>query len=179
MRGTTEPTPDYGDDLGPAAKARESAMCRIAGESTGSASPPSPVYVRRYACECVIDWLNAPSRGYITDRQWRAGIMFRRKWSQATSKQRVTANYARVGGRGVNNSDDAFIAACAAEMAITDAMKAMGTMRGNVVISVAGHDEKVGRRMATLREGLDIVADLWDVPLDYNRYVKGRNFSAA
>ena len=157
--------PDHGDDLGPAAIARASRIVRIAGETRSSVASGA-VMVRRYRDECLLDGYN--SRGYLDDRQWRAGTLFRRRWMMATSQPRVTANYLRTSGRSCG-PDDAIVAATAAEIAVSDAIKTLGMIRSAVVISVAGQDEQVGRLMADLKDALAMLADLWEVREDYSR----------
>jgi hypothetical protein len=123
--------------------------------------------VRRYVVECQLDALSA--RSQISDRQWRGGIMFRARWLKSRRASRVTAGYGtEPGGRAYA---DGPAIGLDARSDVTAALAALPKGLSLAVIAVCGEDESPGGRgrVVALRDGLDVLADHFGVPVDYCR----------
>ena len=135
-----------------------------------SYSREARVWVRQYRDECVIDTLNSRSDQWrLSDRQWRAGCLFRGKWLATRHANPTTAGYGeRVAGRGTADMLGYSSDCRAALDALCEHMPEPEWM---AVCAVAGEDERAKGRWHLLVRGLDRAADWWDVPGDYRRWV--------
>ena len=159
----TDPAPDYGA-TGPAALARVSRLTTVATGRTAIGG--EKVEVRRYRDECEVDGLN--SRGFLTDRQWRAGVRFRTIYRAAVKQPRVCATYGQFVARGATL--EASEAQADARNVLAGALDVVPAHLRETVVSIAGENQSPKGRARMLAEALDYVADFFDVPRDYCRH---------
>lgn len=171
------PTIDDNFTPGNAALARKSRLVDISGRRVSSIKS-EPVWVRRYADETTIDRLNARSDQWrITDRLWRAGCIFRGKWLACRLPARVVASYGPPGGGGGADRAAWLYHLLDAREAVEEARGACPASGWLAVCAVAGEDEPARGRWYDLRDGLDALADFWDIPADYSRWEMRRGAS--
>lgn len=162
-RATVIQPDDYGT-TGQAALKRERYLANTEGRAL-STIRGEVILAVRYKDECKLDVLN--SRGYVTDRQWRAGWLFRREWLMGHIQPAVCGAYREPTGRssGLHVSE----ARAEARRASAASQGAVTAKCWDVVVSVCGLDENAGGKTRLLCEGLDDLAKHYDVPGDYCR----------
>ncbi len=166
--------PDHGRDLGVAHHIREAEIVDIEAVSRGSVAPGMKVLVKRMLAECELDSLLI--KGWISEPQWRAGMLFRVKWLACVRLPNITAQYGETSGRATQNPTDEVAARRAtASQDVNEAIRVLGMIQSAAVIAICGMDEKPKGRLAVLRLGLEGLRVLYRVPADYERYsTKGR-----
>lgn len=159
-------TEDYGADLGAAALERPADIIDVARIGGKGENKPTGT-VKRYRDECVLDELN--HRGQLTDRRWRAGILFRMKWLAAFRPVGYGSRYEpRINSSGRSSSlpaEEMFDA----EDEITKALAGIPIRAAMAVQAVAGEDESAKGRLAYLTSGLDHLILFYAVPDDFRR----------
>ena len=157
---------DLGAD-GPAAMARVSRETPIA-EPGASSAKSHTVYVRRIRDESQLDAENSRLVNALTDRQWRAGCIFRGAWHAMRGAPRVVSQYNNLprGGAGA----DMQVGRSDARALIDAALEQLKPAERLAVIGVAGLDEYAWGRRRALGRGLDALADWWDIPSDFRRW---------
>lgn len=158
------PTADYGADLGPAARRRQSAIVKVGGEQRSSTRSDA-VYARRFTCECYVDELHANRK--LTDRQWKAGMMFRGKWLVGARHTPVTGLYGERTDKGDATSATEYTHS--ARQQLTDAIRHLGMWASSVVIAICGEDEQRADDVPVLVLGLDALADFWKLDEQFRR----------
>ena len=158
-------TPDRGAD-GPASLARTSRIKVIDARSGGSGKAPAiKTEVRRYECECRLDYLR--SRGTIDRSQWKAGMIFRRAWLATRVGAIRTADF---GDRVQRSLGPVALDARSEAMFLMDeANRILPAAALPVIKSVCGEDEALEwvagtrdrRRRSLLVDGLNRLAIVW------------------
>lgn len=119
----------------------------------------------RYLDECRLDRLLLA--GAIDDRQWRGGILFRRRWLAAHKGAGYGIRYGeRVDGGGWDAESDHRLDA---QSDVRAALAGMPADVAMAVQAVAGEDQPGAGRMDALRAGLDRLAAFWRVAPEFKR----------
>jgi hypothetical protein len=139
-------------DLGPPERARHGEVVPRATEAAG-------VIGRRVKHECRLDWYH--DKASLDDRQYDAGIRFRRDWLLATAPPRLTGTYGPRVGTSVQDFHEIQLAA---RRRTARALLALGEELGAPVIAVCGFDEWASGRLPRLREALTLLADHYGMP---------------
>ena len=111
---------------------------------------------KRVKHECRLDWY--ADKGSIIDRQYDAGLRFRRDWQFAATAAKVIGTYgpqiARADGR-----QDFTEMQLAARRRIAAAVALLGRDLAPIVIDVCCFDEWASGRLPALRDALTMLAD--------------------
>lgn len=161
--------PDQGAD-GPAALARASYIDTIGGRQRGSASPGERIDVKRHH-SWHIDRLNA--WGHLPDRLWAAGVRYRIYYEGATGQPKVTGSYHNLPQVRGTVEPGEWRLHCRDRIAEADGQ--LPPQERAAVRDVAGHDETIARRLRHLQNGLTILADFWQINVDFCRWPRKRS----
>ena len=150
----------------PALAARPSTVKAVS--ATGGRAGDIPYGTARcFLDECGLDKLC--SKGQISARQWRAGMLFRSRWLAATPRGSYASRYTpRVQGGGGSPGPEPE-RRLDAQQAVADAQEGMHPDHALAVQAVAGEDESAAGRLSALLGGLDHLADFYGVDPAFSR----------
>jgi hypothetical protein len=116
---------------------------------------------KRVKHECRLDWYW--DKGSIIDRQYEAGLRFRRDWQFAATAATVIGAYgpriARLVGR-----HDFTDAQLAARRRTAAAITLLGRDLAAIIVDVCCFDNWASGRLPALRDGLRLLADHYGLP---------------
>lgn len=147
-------------------RARPTASVRLDANGNPAHDRAKPwADTERYLDECRLDRLLLA--GAIDDRQWRGGILFRRRWSAAHQGSSYGIRYGeRVDGGGWDAESDHRLMA---QSDVRAALEGVPERAALAVQAVAGEDQTAAGRMDALRIGLDRLAAFYRVPPEFKR----------
>ena len=131
------------------------------GELVSRETMAAGVTGKRVKHECRLDWYW--DKGSIIDRQYDAGLRFRRDWLFAASAASVVGTYgvriSRLGGR-----QDFTDGQLAARRRTAAALALLGRDLAAIIVDVCCFDNWASGRLPALRDGLGILADHYGLP---------------
>ena len=126
------------------------------GELVRHETMDAGVVGKRVKHECRLDWY--ADKGSIVDRQYDAGLRFRRDWAVAASSAKVTGTYGPQISRAEGRQDFTEMQ-LAARRRIAAAVALLGRDLAPIVIDVCCFDEWASGRLPALRDALTMLAD--------------------
>jgi hypothetical protein len=155
------PQPQRCSDFGTIERARHGGVAVEPAETARGGTILS--YRVRAQVECVLDGYHL--QGRVNDREWEAGLHFRRLWETALRTSSVTAIYGPRGGDGGGKPSEETETQARARHEVRDALDTLRLTERAVVISVCGMDERAGgtRRLDALSRGLEALAARWRI----------------
>lgn len=156
--------PDFGDDLGQAARARPSIKDRVGGEWRGS-TRTGEVDARRYLDECLYDRLLAVAQ--ISDRQHRAAEKLAGWWTAAGLNPKTTARYGERQDAGdVLEADSTGDEDLPPRDRYRRLMRRVSPLYADILEKMLCSQHPGVNRLATLQVALSHLADVWKIERD-------------